>query len=155
MITLNPPSKLEESTLQAKSLILRGLTLMKKEPNIGIKFLPCAATRMNWRRTRVHYMRRIVSFENVEKTSTVSPFYQNKLWNSCLLESCLRQQEKLLQGVEKYFQQTMSMPFFVCSTSKMNSCTYCWFSNWIITAVLPWLSLFSQRCYRYVCKCTL
>ena len=100
---------------------------MKREPNIGLEFQPCAATQMNLQHTKVHYMRIIGSLDNVGKlTPTVFLLYQSRLWNSCLLKSCFRQQVRLLQSKEKWFQRTMSMRFFACSTSLMNSCTYCW-----------------------------
>ena len=40
-------SRLEESTVKAKSLNLIGLNLIKREPNFGLEFQPCAATQIS------------------------------------------------------------------------------------------------------------
>ena len=104
-------SRLDESTVKAESLISIGRSLMETELNTRLEFQPCDVTRMNWQHTKVHYMRRIWSIDNVEKlTTTAFPFYQNRLWNSCLLKSCLRQQ---VRGKEKCFS-TNSVNALLC-----------------------------------------
>ena len=101
MVTLNPLSRLQESTVKAKSFISSGLTLMKRaECWVRISALCCRSNELTAYKSAL-YEENLKPWKSWEANANRVPILSSRLWNSCLLISCLRQHvRRLFQSKE-------------------------------------------------------